>query len=70
MISCAECLYSEIIVAKGTEFTLLNPYGEDVPKVQEVSIYECKRYPPITDGWPRVLAEHWCGEFTRPENDT
>jgi len=63
MNQCATCAYSFIIIEKSTLLSMFSPHGDEILKEQEYDVYDCRRYPPSMEGWPKVLKDTWCGEY-------
>lgn len=62
MSNCTSCRFSELLVNKGDSYSYLNPVGEEVIRIHEVPILQCRAMPPIAGTWPQVTAEDWCGQ--------
>lgn len=50
--SCSDCRYFEMVVV----------HDDDVSDQAQPDTI-CRRFPPA-DGWPVVLADDWCGEWS------
>jgi hypothetical protein len=62
-------MYSEVLVKKGTPYTILNPIGNEVTRVHEDTVLICRAMPPLGGSFPQVTEDDWCGQFSRtPEN--
>jgi hypothetical protein len=67
-LSCADCRFANPLERPTLE-------GSEMPDLSQPQIYQCRRYPPQfvqmitprgitqpTPDFPKMVAEHWCGE--------
>lgn len=66
-IKCTNCLFCELVIKEGDLFTMLDPYGEEVNRSHDSSVYICRANPPIGGDWPQVSEDDWCGKFQPKE---
>lgn len=65
---CPECIFCEVVVKEGDQFTFINPHGESVHRNHDRTVYICRANPPITGDWPQVSENDWCGQFQKEED--
>ncbi len=68
-VKCTNCAFCEVVVKEGDLFTFINPYGEEVNRKHENTVFICRANPPIGGDWPQVTEEDWCGKFQPKEGE-
>jgi hypothetical protein len=64
-MKCGDCFFSEVLIKKGTPYTILNPVGTEITRVHEDTVLICRAMPPLGGSFPQVTEEDWCGQFSR-----
>lgn len=64
-MKCVDCRFSEVLVQRGQEYTILDPVGTEVPRVHGDTILICRAMPPLGGSFPNVTEDDWCGQFSR-----
>lgn len=62
-IKCTQCVFCDIAVNEGDEYSFLGPWGDEVTRVHEATVYVCRFWPPIAGQWPQVSDDDWCGQY-------
>jgi hypothetical protein len=68
-MKCGDCVFSEVLVKKGTPYTILNPVGTEITRVHEDTVLICRAMPPLGGSFPQVTEDDWCGQFSTAAED-
>lgn len=64
-MTCEKCTYSELIVQGGEPYTFLDPFGDEVARIHQQTVLQCRAMPPLGGTWPQVAIDDWCGYFKK-----
>lgn len=62
-MTCEKCAHSELLVQEGDPYSFLDPNGDEIARLHQSTVLQCRAMPPLAGAWPQVSTDDWCGYF-------